>query len=557
MRMKPYRWIIPGILGCLFIAALAYFWATGLMDSLYTYRSPLATNPPAPGEMTGQPLTGRVVLVLIDALRYDTSLKQEVMPFLNGLREQGAWAAMHSRPPSYSAPSYSVLMTGAWPELSDGPAMNPEDGELPRTWTQDNLFSAARRAGLKTAVSGYFWFEGLIPQADVDVAFYTPGEDAAADREVVDAALPWLESGAYQFILIHLDQVDYAGHHEGGPRSPNWDKAAARADSLLREIVSSLDLEQDTVVVFSDHGQIDAGGHGGQDPIVLIEPFVMAGAGVAPGRYDNMDMVDVAPTVAALLGTNIPATAQGQVLTEMLRLPDSKRANIIGASIAQQRTLYETYAKAMHIEPVQVTLDPNHYPITIFQSVMTSIKNDRLNRERRPRFALALAAVLTPAWLLYRKRGVKVAWLLGSALVYILLFNLRYAILDGRTYSLSSVASADDIILYTAITTLIAFGLTWLGAMLGLRAFKDNPLQAAETSFALTFITLYFASLPALWSFALNGALISWTLPDFGSMFLGFLSLLQSLVLAGSGLVLAGLASLISQIVSRKQGINL
>lgn len=545
--MTPCRSIISSTLVCIFIIALAYCWAAGLMDSLYTYRSPLATNPPAPGETTGQPLTGRVVLVLIDALRYDTSLKQEVMPFLNELREQGAWAAMHSRPPSYSAPGYSVLMSGAWPELSDGPVMNPEGGELPRTWTQDNLFSAARRTGLKTAVSGYFWFEGLIPQTDVDAAFYTPGEDAAADRAVVDAALPWLESGAYQFILIHLDQVDYAGHHEGGPRSPNWDKAAARADSLLREIASSLDLKLDTVIVVSDHGQIDAGGHGGQDPIVLIEPFVMAGAGVVPGQYDDVDMVDVAPTVAALLGTNIPAAAQGQVLTEMLRLSKSKQANITSASIAQQRTLYETYTKAMHIEPVQVTLDPNHYPITIFQSVITSIKNNRLNHERRPRFAMAFVLAFIPAYLLFLKRGTKVVWLLGSALTYLLLFNLRYAILDERTYSLSSVASADDIILYTAVTALIAFGLTWLGAMLGLRAFKSNPLQAAEISFALTFVTLYLVSLPALWSFVLNGALISWTLPDFSSMFLGFLSILQSLVIAALGLALAGVSALVAR----------
>jgi len=232
--MRPYRWLLIGVLGCLTIMILAYAWAAGLMDSLDTYRSPLVTNLSAPGKVLGQPLTARVVLILIDALRYDTSLKQEVMPFLNELRGQSAWAAMHSRPPSYSAPSYSVLMTGAWPELSDSPAMNPEEGELPRAWTQDNLFSAARRAGWKTAVSGYFWFEGLIPQTDVNAGFYTPGEDAAADREVVDAALPWLESGAYQFILIHLDQVDYAGHHEGGPRSPNWD-AFGRQICLLQE----------------------------------------------------------------------------------------------------------------------------------------------------------------------------------------------------------------------------------------------------------------------------------------------------------------------------------
>ena len=42
------------------------------MDSLYAFRSPLRNNPPQAGEPIGEPLTRRVVFVLIDALRYDT-----------------------------------------------------------------------------------------------------------------------------------------------------------------------------------------------------------------------------------------------------------------------------------------------------------------------------------------------------------------------------------------------------------------------------------------------------------------------------------------------------
>ena len=57
------------------------------MDSVYAYRSLLHAAPPAPGEPLGAPLTRRVVFVLIDALREDTSLKPDVMPFLNELRE--------------------------------------------------------------------------------------------------------------------------------------------------------------------------------------------------------------------------------------------------------------------------------------------------------------------------------------------------------------------------------------------------------------------------------------------------------------------------------------
>jgi hypothetical protein len=185
--------------------------------------------------------------------------------------------------------------------------------------------------------------------------------------------------------------------------------------------------------------------------------------------------------------------------------------------------------------------------ITASQGAMQVAKMDRLSRERLPRMVIAFVLALIPAYVMFLKRGRVLLWLLGGALAYLLIFNLRYAILDGRTYSLSSVASADDIIGYAAITALIAFGLVWLGVMLGLRTFKDKPVQAAETSFALTFVTLYLVSLPALWSFALNGALVAWTIPDFGSMFLGFLSILQALFIAAVGLILTGISALVAK----------
>ena len=286
------------------------------------------------------------MFVLIDALRDDTSHKAEVMPFLNELRGRGAWATMHSRPPSYSEPGYTVLFTGAWPDLSDGPTINLDYAEIP-TWTQDDLFSAAHRAGLKTAVSGYYWFERLIPQASVDASFYTPGEDRAADRAVVDAATPWLRDPTYRFVLVHIDQVDWAGHHEGGPRDPNWDAAARRADDLLREIAGTLDLDRDTLFVASDHGQIDRGGHGGHDPITLVEPWVLAGAMTVPGSYGDVNQVDVAPTLAVLLGTNIPASAQGRPRVEMLALSAEQKGAVEAAVAGQQAALMQAYGKAI------------------------------------------------------------------------------------------------------------------------------------------------------------------------------------------------------------------
>src|SRR4030067_2034638 len=100
MIKSNHHTILIRLLACLLLAAGAYVYATGQIDSVYAYRSPLHSNPPTPGKPVGPPLTRRVVFVLVDALPLDTSLKSDVMPILNGLRSQGARAVMHSRPPS-------------------------------------------------------------------------------------------------------------------------------------------------------------------------------------------------------------------------------------------------------------------------------------------------------------------------------------------------------------------------------------------------------------------------------------------------------------------------
>src|SRR3989304_4884421 len=75
----------------------------------------------------------------------------------------------------------------------------------------ETLFSVSHRAGLTTAVSGFNWFERMIPAAERDAGFFTAGEDHAADVTVLEAALPWLAARDARLILLHLDQADYAG----------------------------------------------------------------------------------------------------------------------------------------------------------------------------------------------------------------------------------------------------------------------------------------------------------------------------------------------------------
>jgi hypothetical protein len=92
-------------------------------------------------------------------------------------------------------------------------------------------------------------------------------------------------------------------------------------DRQLADIVAALDLGRDAIVVTADHGHLPSGGHGGGEREVVEVPLVLAGAGVRPGATPrDAALLDVAPTVAALLGLPAPGHGLGRTLTEVLAL---------------------------------------------------------------------------------------------------------------------------------------------------------------------------------------------------------------------------------------------
>ena len=543
--MKQNRGLFIGIAGCLLVGLIGYFWVISLIDSVFGYRSPLRFTPPAPAVPLGTSLSHQVVIVLIDSLRYDTSINNNVMPFLNNLRDQGASAKMHSLPPSYSEPGYTTILTGAWPDLNDGPAVNLDFAIIP-TFTQDDIFSSAHRFGLRTAISGYNWFKKLVPQSAVDTSYYSSGKDADADQAVVKAALLML-SGNFQLLLIHLDQVDYAGHYQGGPLDPRWNAAAKRVDRELQQIVAAMNLNQATVIVLSDHGQINRGGYGGPEPVTLLEPFVMAGAGVRPGPlYPDVAQVDVAPTVAALLGTSIPASSEGLVQTAMLNLSPEYTTKIQASEITQKARLFKSYTVAINSQPTHPPDPDNPFSYVI---AMDSARANQLARERVWRNVAALALAVLPVYFLVVSGKKGLLWLVAGALIYVIVFNFRYAVIDNRTYSLSSVDSQTWLITYTATTALISLIIGWLVSILRLHALQAGSRKAAETTLGLVFFIIYLLALPILVSFAVNGLVVTRTLPEFYTSYLALLSLIQWIFVAAFGLLLAGTAALIARFI--------
>ena len=279
----------------------------------------------------------------------------------------------------------------------------------------------------------------------------------------------------------------------------------------------------------------------------MLEPFVMAGAGVRPGSfYPDMEQVDVAPTIAALLGTNFPASSEGHVQTAMLNLSPAYAKIIQLAEIAQKALLFKSYTTALISQPTRPP-DPND-PFS-YVIAMNSARTNRLARERVWRNVAAITLAVLPAYFLVISGKKKLLWLAAGALVYVLIFNFRYAVLDGRTYSLSSVDSQTWLITYTAVTAFIALVIGWLASMLSLHAFQAGSGKASEATLGFVFLSIYLLSLPILVSFAVNGILVTWTLPEFYTSYIALLSLIQWIFVALFGLVLTGAAALIAHYV--------
>ena len=544
---------------CLAVAGLSYTWATAIMDSLYDFRAPLtatvadsATSPkPAPPATA---LARRVVMVLVDGLRVDTAADTAVMPYLAQLRAKGASATVHSHTPSYSVPSWTVLLTGAWPDRHGAPVMNPTDPQTSPAWPVDNIFAAAKDAGRRTAVVGSDWFTPLVPSSALTTAHFVHEETDAADQESTDATVAMLRADAADFVLLHLNEVDHAGHHAGGGTSPAWRTAATKVDARLAQVAAALDFTRDTMLVVSDHGHLDQGGHGGPEEIVVTEPLVVVGAGVRPGAAPDVQQVDIAPTLAVLTGARVLQAAQGEAALAMLTLDDAARTALGTAQVAQQDLLLARYRGDLtrSTQPVAIGTAPapagdgqlsKRSPTQYGQDAETEIRAATLGQERSSRAAnlILLALIAIPGLVLWVFRHRRTAlWAFAGATAYLVVWQAYWKV-TGKTYSLSSVMSAGEIVNATATGTALG-----LAAALAVMWRGRRPTRT-DAPWAVWCVGVAVATLLALpiafyaWQW---GPTVTWTVPDALPMYLAFSALVQLLVAAVLVLLVSAAATL-------------
>jgi hypothetical protein len=452
----------------------------------------------------------RVFVVLVDGLRLDKSYE---LPFLDDVRRKGVDSEASSHYPTWSRPNYVSILTGVPPSAS-GVRTNHHGTPV----ALDSLMDRAHQAGLHTAMATDYDVlprlflrprrarDELVKEPNMPLEIDPSDVDGALDQEAAlaiqapDANLespfddaryaPWpggfseagdaLAGGNDELVVMLLGAVDAAGHAHGGD-SEEYRAAAQIADHALARALARIDLSQDAVIITADHGHTGRGGHGGVEPEVIYVPLIAAGAGIKEGATANdARLIDIAPTVSALLGMPSPGHGLGRTLVEILDL-DEQSANARKLADQQRMTVTGAIVAGAEARAAVDVLENRAMRIlgVVGGTVLALVLATVLFKRRVVRFDIRAMLVSVPAFFVvyYALIGAvgqrfspsllpaqgHLAWVMAKygiiAMTVQLLFNL-WALHSQKTLA-ERLATANGIALVGFMLAMIPAGIAW------------------------------------------------------------------------------------------------
>jgi arylsulfatase A-like enzyme/tetratricopeptide (TPR) repeat protein len=311
-----------------------------------------------------------VLLITLDTFRADRIGART--PALARLAAEGVRFDNADSPVPLTLPAHSTLLSALLP-LHHG-VRNNGAGAFPGD--RETLATLLSRGGYRTgAFVGSFILDhrfGLargFDRYDDDIA-RSAGEASGsfeAERrggEVVDRALAWLKQpdGRPFFAWVHLYDA-HAPYAPPAPYAQTYDGEIEYVDAQVARLLAAIDRANTIVVVVGDHGE-SLGEHGElTHGLLLYEPtlhvpLIVAAPSLAPRVMRGaVSTVDVAPTIAALLGLKFPAAVDGvDALSECC-----------GEAAALRAALTRRTPKAIYAE--------TEYPATLGWSPLASIRS--------------------------------------------------------------------------------------------------------------------------------------------------------------------------------------
>ncbi|MCE7744989.1 MAG: alkaline phosphatase [Candidatus Heimdallarchaeota archaeon] len=266
-------------------------------------------------------ITDQVLIFFVDGMRYDKML-EATTPNMDSLMANGTtFSNYHVVLPSYSRVNYAAFSTGSSTNMTDVFA-NGFDDEL----AIPTLYSLVKSTELNTSLiaDGGGWLKFLGNDSDFTVDVETVSHSFEEGLDVKNAALATIPGNFSNIQLITFSDVDAAGH-DYGAASSTYIQMIENTDSYIGEILDLYDslgqLDNTTIVLFSDHGHEDIGGHGGESNYQTHGSFIFAGKGVTSKGLISDKLVkinSITPTLLSMLGISLAPTMNGPVLFDFI-----------------------------------------------------------------------------------------------------------------------------------------------------------------------------------------------------------------------------------------------
>ena len=283
---------------------------------------------PAPSETPAA--TKKVLLIGLDGIRVDILAKAHT-PHIDALIAQGTFSdTAQTRMPTVSGPGWSSMTIGVWADKHGVMGNDFSDNDyatypdfLTRLEQIDPAFNTLAVMvwpPLGTTASG-----GPMISDAIDVKLNIEGDSLGygpADSLAVVAAVAQLANEDPDAAFVYLGNTDVIGH-ETSSLSPEYQAAIETADAHVGALVAALKqrptyAEEDWLILMStDHGRRDDGGHGGDSPQERRIFYLASGPSAVKGTPAvPPNIVDVAVTALAHLGVPLdPAwNLDGQVV---------------------------------------------------------------------------------------------------------------------------------------------------------------------------------------------------------------------------------------------------
>lgn len=253
----------------------------------------------------------KVILVLADGMRPD-ALAACGNSYVNELLSKSIYTLRGTTVmPSVTLPCHMSLFHSVTPDRH-GILTNTY---VPQVRPVRGLFETLRAGGKKCAMF-YNWDElrDLSRPEGLAYSLFVSGHVypyAETNHRLTDECIRYVSSDIPDFVFLYLGLTDYSGHNFG------WmgeDYLKAVSDSLddIRRLADTLDDEY-TLIVTADHGG-HGRSHGSDCAEDMTIPVIFRNNAFTSSDAGDVNIIDIAPTVASMLGVPADPEWEGKVI---------------------------------------------------------------------------------------------------------------------------------------------------------------------------------------------------------------------------------------------------